>query len=300
MSSVQYEILTFQHVPLTGKTTPVTHSHNQHRSPLLNQRAQQAALPFTLLERLQIPCGYERSFKMSPGKLLANRYLLGISLDDTTPEVLTEICAALKMPESLLAQFQQNLSGANLVFLGFEDDDETASYRVYLEYWDKICAEIRNAPQETHPRLMFLGYKWNILHPERQAISEYMCHPLLPKSEILERISQLYQGANGNYASRHVCSILERAAGQGADRLFIYLEVSEGDNLRASFDLNIYKSGLRLHDVDDILIELQQRHEISEPDFSRLRHLAGPKRLGHISGGTTGDGDEFFTFYYEN
>ena len=54
MSSVQYEILTFQHVPLTGKTTPVTHSRNQHRSPLLNQRAQQAALPFTLLERLQI------------------------------------------------------------------------------------------------------------------------------------------------------------------------------------------------------------------------------------------------------
>ena len=276
------------------------HHRNQRLSDSLNKRAQHAALPFTLLERREIPCGYERSFKIIPGKLLANRYLLGISVDDTNPAALHEICLALKMPDPLLAQFQQNISEANLVFLGFEDDQEVASYRVYLEYWDKICAEIKQAPHKTHPRLMFLGYKWDIQNPERQAISEYMCHPLLSTSEILERITQLYQPAKDDCAVNYVRNIIERAAEQCPDRAFIYLEVGEGDNLRSSFDLNIYKSGLRLHDIDDILVDVQQHYKISEPEFSRLRQLAGPKLLGHISGGTSRHGENFLTFYYEN
>lgn len=278
----------------------MSHPHNQHRPDQLTQRAQQAALPFTLLEQLEIPCGYERSFKISPGKLLANRYLLGISRADTTPEILKEICLGLKMPESLLARFQENLPGANLVFLGFEDNQETASYRVYLEYWDKICGEIKQAPQKTHPRLMFLGYKWDIQHPERQAISEYTCYPLLSTSEIVERITGFYQTAKEASTARCVRNIIDRAAEQAADSVFIYLEVSEAGSRRASYDLNLYKSGLRLDDINDFLIQLQQRYKIKEAAFSRLLSLAGPKRLGHISGGITGEGEDFVTFYYEN
>ena len=273
---------------------------NQHRSRPIKKRAQQAALPFKLLEQQKIPCGYERSFKMIPEKLLANRYLLGISLADITADDLHDICRKLKMPETLLAQVHQNLPGANLVFLGFEDDEEDASYRVYLEYWDKICAEIKQAPHKIHPRLMFLGYKWNIQHPERQAISEYICHPMIGTSEIFERIRQHYKPANDDCASEQVCKIIQRAGRQCADGMFIYLEVGEGDNLRSSFDLNIYKSGLRVHDIGDILIDLQEHYKISEADFARLRQLAGPKALGHVSGGTNRNGEDFLTLYYEN
>jgi hypothetical protein len=278
----------------------VSHRHNQHRPEQLTQRAQQAALPFTLLEQLEIPCGYERSFKISPGKLFANRYLLGISRADTTPEILKEICTGLKMPESLLAQFEENLSGANLVFLGFEENQENTSYRVYLEYWDKICGEIEQAPKKTHPRLMFLGYKWDIEHPQRQAISEYTCYPLLSTSKIVERITGLYETAKDGCTVGCVRNIIDRAAEQAGDGNFIYLEVSETGNRRSSFDLNLYKSGLRIDDIDDILIDLQRRYKIKEPPFSRLLQLVGPKRLGHISGGTTGEGEEFVTCYYEN
>ena len=183
-------------------------NRNQSRPRPLTKKAKNAALPFKLLERLAIPCGYERSFKMTQGKLLENRYLLGVSLQDTTPDALLEICRRLKMPESLFTQFQHNLPDANLVFLGFEDDDDGASYRVYLEYWDKICAEIRKAPHETHPRLMFLGYKWIIQHPERQAVSEYTCYPLLNNSQIIERIIQLYRTTENDCGTEHVREIV--------------------------------------------------------------------------------------------
>ena len=273
---------------------------NQRRSRSLTKRADNAALPFKLLERLGIPCGYERSFKMSRGKLLANRYLLGISLQDTTSDDLFELCLRLKMPAPLFAQFQQNIPGANLVFLGFEDDEGGASYRVYLEYWDKICAEITAAPHETHPRLMFLGYKWNIKHPERQVLSEYICHPLLSTSEIIQRITQLYQPAKDRRVLEHVLDIIQRASVQCADRSFIYLEVGEGNNPRRSFDLNMYKASLSLHEIDQTLCRLQAYYEIQQQSFLKVKELVGPKLLGHLSGGTNRQGEDFLTFYYEN
>ena len=229
------------------------YNRDKYRLPLHDKRAQDAALPFHLLERFEIPSGYEHSFKLSAGELLANRYLLGISLEDTTPDCLQKIFLQLKMPESLLDQFHHNLPDANLVFLGFEDDGQRSSYRVYLEYWDKICEEIRRAPNKIHPRLMFLGYKWNIQHPDRQVISEYICHPLLSTSEIIDRIKQLYQASKDDRVCANTCNIIQHAASQCADRSFIYLEVGEGDNLRSSFDLNIYKSGLCVQDIGSIL-----------------------------------------------
>ena len=199
-----------------------------------------------------------------------------------------------------MAQFQENLSGANLVFLGFEENQENASYRVYLEYWDKICGEIKQAPHKTHPRLMFLGYKRDIEHPQRQAISEYTCYPLLSTSEIAERITGIYKTAKDRCMVGCLHNIIDRAVEQAGDRNFIYLEVSETGSRRSSFDLNLYKSRLRIDDLEDILIDLQGRYKIKEPPFFRLLELVGPKRLGHISGGITGDGEEFVTCYYEN
>lgn len=237
---------------------------------------------------------------MSKGRLLANRYLLGISLKDTTSQVLFEIFHKLKMPESLFAKFQQNLPEANLVFLGFEDDEADGSYRVYLEYWDKICAEINAAPQATHPRLMFLGYKWNTEHPERQAISRYICHPLLRTSEIIERITCLYAQAKEEQALGYACDVIQQAAVRCPDRSFIYLEVSEGENPRFSFDLNVYKSSLRLRDIDSTLGDLQQHYQICQEEFLHLKQRVSPKLLGHISGGTNREGEDFLTLYYEN
>jgi len=277
----------------------VKENRKQFGSRSLTTRAKKATLPFEILESLEIPCGYERSFKMSKGRLLANRYLLEISLQDTTPQVLFEIIHKLQMPESLFDEFQQNLPGANLVFIGFEDDQLDGSYRVYLEYWDKICAEINATPQATHPRLMFLGYKWNPERSERQAISSYFCHPMLSTTEIISRISALYGQTKEKQALKYVCDVVHQGAVKCPDRSFIYLEVSEEDNRRLSFDLNVYQSALRLRDIDSTLGDLQQYFQVCPEEFLTLKQRVGSKLLGHISGGTNREGEEFLTLYYE-
>ena len=278
----------------------MNHQRKQNRSRSLREIAEKAVLPFRILERLEIPFGYERSFKMSRGQLLANRFLLGVSLTDTTPPTLFDICYQLGMPARLFEPFQQNLPEANLVFFGFEDDEVDGNYRVYLEYWDKICAEISAEPEKIHPRLMFLGYKWNTERPQSQAISRYHCYPLLSTSEILERISDVYAQRQQACSLAYVREMVHRAASECLDRSFIYLEVTEEENVRTSFDLNLYKSGLCLHDIHGILVGLQQHYEIRQQDFEKLFQLVGSKLLGHISGGTNRQGEEFLTVYYAN
>ncbi len=282
------------------RLTDMKENRKQFESRSLTARGKKATLPFEILESLEIPCGYERSFKMSKGRLLANRYLLGISLQDTTPQVLFEIIHKLQMPESLFDEFQQNLPGANLVFIGFEDDQLDGTYRVYLEYWDKICAEINAAPQATHPRLMFLGYKWNPESPERQAISSYFYYPRLSTTEIISRISALYEQTKKKQTLKYVADVVHQAAIKCPDRSFIYLEVNEEDNRRLSFDLNVYQSALRWIEIDSTLRELQQYFQICPEEFLTLKQLVGSKLIGHISAGTNREGEEFLTLYYEN
>ena len=84
--------------------------------------ADRAALPFNLLEQMRIPCGYERSFKLLPGRVLANRYLLGVDLKDINSDQLQTICQRLSMPDDYVQSLEEHLPDANLVFLGFEDN----------------------------------------------------------------------------------------------------------------------------------------------------------------------------------
>ena len=48
------------------------------RTAALKMAARKAVLPFEFIEEMGLACGYERSFKLLAGRVLANRYLLGI------------------------------------------------------------------------------------------------------------------------------------------------------------------------------------------------------------------------------
>lgn len=61
--------------------------------------AAQAGLLFRIVEDMQVPCGYERSFKMLEGRLLANRFLLGMNTENLTHERLLDVCRQLDMPK---------------------------------------------------------------------------------------------------------------------------------------------------------------------------------------------------------
>jgi hypothetical protein len=102
----------------------------------LEKAAQRAVRLFEVVQNLGVNCGYERSFKMLDRKLLANRFLLGIDTADITHARLLDVCRELQMPDACFVPFRDALADANLVFLGFEDNEPGCVYKVYLEFWD--------------------------------------------------------------------------------------------------------------------------------------------------------------------
>lgn len=57
-----------------------------------------ALLPFTVLETLGLTARYERSFKLSPGSLLAQRYLLGVPVSSQSLGLMVEAARRMGIP----------------------------------------------------------------------------------------------------------------------------------------------------------------------------------------------------------
>jgi hypothetical protein len=84
-----------------------------------------------------VEAGFEQSFKIVNARLLENRFLLGVSkkaIGQRADEGLAEICRRMGMPKTLLAVFSQYLPQGNYVHFGFEQNEQSAVYKVYLEF----------------------------------------------------------------------------------------------------------------------------------------------------------------------
>jgi hypothetical protein len=216
-----------------------------------------------------------------------------------TRDHLLTICARLNMPREFVDALFDQLPSANLVFFGFEHDPPDATYRMYLEYWDKVKAEVQSNPTDLAPRPLHLGFKWNVDDNRQRTISQYDCFPLLSLVGVRERVASIYAGrlaAASQDVSLEIISLAEQNAENTA---FIYLEVAEPDNSRSSFDINLYNASLRLQEIWPALERLRRRFSIPSDSFQRLLHLVGDKTLGHLSSGYSGNGEEFLTIYYE-
>ena len=261
--------------------------------------AGKAALPFKIIEQMGIACGYERSFKMLENKLLANRFLLGIETADLKPEQLLDICRQLDMPTTYMEAFKAHLPDANLVFLGFEDNEADCVYKMYLEYWEKVKKDIQIKSNRNKPVLLHLGFKWNTDNNTEGIISRYTCYPLLSINEILKRLTKLYENHEDSTSLGVAEDIIRFAASRGAATSFIYVEVGEENNPRHSFDINLYKANLRLSDIYPSLSKTREHYSIPAEQFARLYKLVGNKLFGHLSGGVNREGNDFLTVYYE-
>lgn len=272
--------------------------HNRDDSQL-RLAANRAVLPFTLLEQMQIPCGYERSFKMLPGRILANRYLLGVDLKNLSVEQLRTICQRLNMPEEFFPPLEEHLSDANLVFVGFEDNPPSGTYKVYLEFWERVKSEVQSQGSSVDPKLLHVGFKWNVADNTQRTISRYLCYPLLSAEVILQRMARIYAGYGGCTSLEIVFQIISLAASRADPGSFIYLEVLEGDNVRRSFDINLYSAMLSLGSIWPALLRLRDHFAIPTAPFEQLNRVTSNKLLGHVSGGIDQHGVEFVTIYYE-
>lgn len=239
--------------------------------------------------------GYERSFKMSAHSLLENRFLMGIPAAAMTPEALAGKCRELAMPTPLMESMICALPGAGSVHFGFEEGPGSAIFKIYLEYWDRLNPA-RQREDETV--LLHQAFKWDALGSGRSMVADYTCFLKLSREQTLQRIAGIYNNDAGHpaydFASRLVALACTRT-----DQKLMYLEVSEAQNRRASFDLNFHAADLKLRDIEPGLRRMSRYYAIPGERFELLLDTLATKTLGHLSGGASRDGDEFMTLYYD-
>lgn len=261
---------------------------------------QKAYLIFDTLEYLNLQFRLEASWKITKNRLHKNRFILAIPRAENLSNKFLYFCKKMDMPNKYLEIFQQNLSQASVVYFGFEGNEVSCIYKVYLEFWDQVVNESKNQSHQTETAaLLGLGFKWNALDNTKGVISTYTCYPLLSVTEILKRISSIYGGYNHSHPGEIVQGLINFAADRVNDNPFIYLEVTEENNPRKSFDLNFYQANIPLQDIYNYLGKMCQHYGINAHSFNYLYQQIGSKNLGHLSGGIDRQGKDFLTMYYE-
>lgn len=248
---------------------------------------------------LGVDYGYERSFKFAPGQLLDDRVILGIRTRSVAPEALCDVCRGIGMPQDQLDQFADRLPEANTAGFGFEGGPRGGTYKVYLEFWDQLRQRVQRDPSNAGPGLLFLGFKWEAADPARAATARYTCHPLLSVQGILRRLDVLYDGRADSASLRATREIVARAARRIGNDSFVYVEAAEEGNPRQSFDLNLYKAGLRVGELQAVFSALCSAYAVDGGRLADVQASAANHPLGHLSGGLGRDGSDFLTAYYE-
>lgn len=242
---------------------------------------------YKLLKNLPLN-GYERSFKMQPGRLLTERYLLGIRRDLLIPAQLGEILAHLDLPEVFRGAFLAGLPHTSFLHFGHEAGPDGVVRKLYQEF-----TQDGKAPEG----LLFAGYKWDPARPGRQVLTRYRPQSGMNLDAILASIATLLEGHAEMAAVTGM--IVSHAATRCTASDLCYVEVSEDGNARLSCDINLYAAELRLADVMPLVRAAARLSGIGEEKVDG--YLAGRREalLGHVSCGVGRDGAPFLTVYYK-
>lgn len=255
-----------------------------------------AARAGRLLARLQAEPleGYEESFKMSAGRLLGNRFLVGIPAAQMAAPKLFSICDELEMPGDFLLRLQDELGGADTIHFGFEEGRGSGLFKLYLEYWSRLN-RARDAGAESV--LLHRAFKWDVLDHSRRAVADYRCFLRLSREETLQRIAAIYRD-DAHPALGLARQLVGLAAARTSEKL-MYLEVSEEGNPRASFDLNFHAADFKLRELEMQLMAMSRHYALPVEQFTALWRGIAERTLGHLSGGLSRDGRDFMTIYYD-
>ncbi|MGD9033979.1 MAG: hypothetical protein PVH02_15025 [Desulfobacteraceae bacterium] len=244
---------------------------------------------------------FERSFKVTEKTLLGNRILYGVyteKIKEDQHKELLDICHQMNMPEAFFENFREDWRDTNAIGWAFEKIGEALVYKVYLEFWDKWKKEIKETPNERDPFLVVLGFKWDALNRAKRSLARYTWYPLLSYEEMLERLSGSYE--NDQYRSLFgiIKDFLRFPSIKVTHDEIRYIEVTEENTPRRSFDINVYNAKLQLKEVYPLLQKIYQHYSIPDRDFHTLYNQFRTKIIGHLSGGIGRDGKDFLTVYY--
>jgi len=244
-----------------------------------------------LVRDLRVPHGFEYSFKMCEGLLLADRFLITMekaSLGEDYRRRVIELCEKLRAPASFLEAMDRSISEARMLHFGFEASEKGGLHKVYFEF---------PLPTLTEPTLLHRSYKWDPLRPERRAVGKYVRYPLLSYKETAARLRDLLAGCSRPGAFETADEFL-RLAMPRLKGSFHYLEVTEEGNPRKSFDVNLYSASLTMGDIRPLLLRMAERYSLSIEEFGARLDSVEKRRFGHLAGGIEREGRDFFTFHF--
>lgn len=255
----------------------------------------------TLLRRLAIldaRLDIEQSFKVSRAGVSCGRILVGMDSAGLDRGRLEALLRGLAMPAEAVRALLEQLPAANKLGFGFEERPGGGTCKVYLEFWDRLVSEVRAGPDKRRPRLLFLGFKWDVARPHGVTVDRYICYPLLPVRGIVARIEAMGRTAADDFPCEAVTRLVRAASRVLVQDSFVYTEVWDPGGGRASFDVNLYKSGLLLGQAGDLLRPTAVHFGLAWEDLAAVLRAGGHCRLGHLSGGRDRGGG-FVTVYYE-
>ncbi|MHA3772976.1 DUF3467 domain-containing protein [Verrucomicrobiota bacterium sgz303538] len=286
--------------PAPARPEPPTQQIPQVPVPAPELREKQAFL-LALINALRVEYGYERSFKMLPGTLLANRSLLGINRALLTPELVERVVTIserLDMPKAFREQFRQGIDGASFVHFGYEENEQSETFKVYLESGEQLTESLEQeiVPPEGVP--LHVGFKWDAADNSKAALARYVCFPGITAEAMTERMAAILPGPEHAATLEKASTVLRLVTNRVPHGKLLYLEVAEEGNPRLSFDVNLYAAQLRIADLEPLLVEICQGYGIPLEQFAPVFAEAKDKVFGHISGGIDRMGRDFLTFYF--
>jgi hypothetical protein len=245
-----------------------------------------------------LPFGREDSIKFTDGQMRSGRLMLGVRTIHAPLTTVRRIAEQLGMPPSMCSLLEAHHAQADVVLFGAEPGPQHTMFKVYLEFWEHVRQQVLGTGSRA-PQLLDLGLKWEE-GASTGRVARYWCHPLLSVPECLDRLRLVY-GVDGEVGPDHalVGELVKQAAQHRPGASFIYMDVAEEGTPRQSFDLNLYKTGWRLGDVQPWLLRVQQRFQLPSGPFNDWMDQTAGHPLGHISGGLDRHGQAFLTVYYE-
>lgn len=253
--------------------------------------------------------GFERSFKLLAGQLWRDRFLVGLRTAALPAPDLERLAESLGMPAALRAALGARQPEASFVHIGFEHGAGHSTYKLYLEFPRTValaaaCTQV--------PAPLYLGFKWNPQDSARCTVSSYAQPQSLALADAAQRIAVAYgdSGNSGNaskagdaghangFVSQLAVDIVTQAARASASATVQFVEVTEDNSARLSFDVNLYDSALTVCDLRAPLQALATNFGVPTADFSALMAQTADHLAGHVSGGTDRAGRPFLTLYH--
>ena len=268
---------------------------------VVEKAGQKANLLLELIDALGVDYKFERSFKMFQENLLGNRFLFILAKKEIKLDVhekILDICKRINMPERFLQAFNENYPVAGCVDFGFEENEGSSIYKVYLDLGAEKVKQIKAESDKRRPFLLFLGFKWDALDNTKCYLTRYTWYPFLPFENMLEKLASIFEHGEYDEPFEIANAFLDIISRRVSHEDVQYLEVTEENSQRRSFDINIYGAELQMKELYPPLAKIYQHYSIPESKFHAFYNQMRTRILGHISGGINREGRDFFTIYY--